>query len=192
MKSKTFILFALIAYFISGCQVGSYVEKEEIIVSKILKSQQTLYSASRQSDRLSSSYILYHDNYTYHSNQVDDILSLQLHVGNLTLQGYGYGRFLLSDLLLDFDLDTLNDDYIYDYEGYIYDTYHDRYHFSTTIPFVGNANQLPYKGIMQIIGRDETIVVSVIDDYYVDIAIYDNYNSYHDRVIHTTWHSLGF
>jgi hypothetical protein len=192
MKSKTFFIFAFIAYFISGCQVNPYVQEEEIIVSKILKSQQTLYHASHTQDRLSSSYILYHDNYTYRSNQVDEILSLEFHIGSLSLQGYGYGRFLLSDLILDFDLDTVTDDYIYDYEGYIYDTYHDRYRFSTTIPFVGKADQRPYKGVMQIIGRDETMVVSVIDDYYVDIAIYDNYNSYHDRVIHTTWRALGF
>ncbi len=192
MRPKTFIVLILFAFILTGCNIPNDNDREEIIVSKILKSQQSIYTESAQSNNLLSTHILYTDNYTYNSNTLDDIFSVQLHIGDITLSGYRYDRFSLSNIILDFDLDTLTQDYIYDYQGYMYDTYHDRYQFSTSLPFVGNAYSNPYKGIMQIIGEDETIVVSVIDDYYVDITIYDHYDSYYDRVIHSTWRRLGF
>ena len=192
MKPKTLIILIRFAFLLSGCNISRYNDKEEIIASKILKSQQSIYTASAQSNNLLSNHIRYTDNYTYDSSSLDDILSLQLHIGDITLSGYGYERFTMSNIILDFDLDTLSQDYIYDYQGYMYDAYHNRYHFSTSLPFVGIAHNNPYKGIMQIIGEDETLVVSVIDDYYVDIAVYDHYDSYYDRVIHSTWERLGF
>ena len=192
MKSKIFVPLLLLTFLFAGCQYTPYSQREEILVSKILKSQQTLYLSSRETQTLSGTDILYHDNYTLNSNQQDDILSLELHVGNLTISGYGYDRYLLSDVILDFDEDIRSQEYVYDYQGYIYDEYHDRYRFSTSLSFVADAYSNPHKGVMQIIGVDETLVVSVIDAYHVDIAIYDNYDSYHDRVIHTTWRALGF
>ena len=192
MKPKNFIILILFAIILTGCNLPSYNDREGVIVSKILKSQQSIYDASRHSNNLLSSSILYTDNYTYESNTIDDILSLQLHVGDITLSGYGYQRFTMSNVLLDFDMDTLTRDYIYDYQGYMYDAYQDRYHFRTSQSFVGNANSNPYKGVMHIIGQDETMVVSVVDEHYVDIAIYDHYDSYYDRVIHSTWEGLGF
>ncbi len=192
MRPKTFIALILFSMIFTGCTISNNDNKEEIIVSQILKSQKSIYTASAQSNTLLSNHILYTDNYTYNSTSLDDILSLELHIGDITLSGYGYDRFTMSNIILDFDLDTLTQDYIYDYQGYMYDMYHDRYHFSTSLPFVGGAHSNPYKGIMQIIGENETLVVSVLDDYYVDIAVYDHYDSYHDRVIHTTWRRLGF
>lgn len=192
MKPKTFILFVLVSFIVAGCQYQPYQTREEVLVSKVLHSQHALYSGDPDSSPLASSHILYHDNSTIDRDQTDTILSLRLHIGNLTLSGYNYGRYLLSDVLLDFDIDTVSQEYVYDYEGYIYDAYHDRYHFATTLPFVGDRYTHPHKGVMQIIGLDETLVVSIVDNYAVNIAVYDNYDSYHDRVIHTTWRALGF
>jgi len=192
MKPKTFILFVILSFLFVGCTYQPYQTREELLVSKVLKSQQALYSGDPNTQPLVSSYILYHDNSTIETDETDAILSIKLHVGNLTLSGYDYGRYLLSDVLLDFDVDRVSKEYIYDYEGYIYDAYHDRYYFSTTLPFVGNNYTNPHKGVMQIIGTDERLVVSIIDSVRVDIAVYDNYDSYHDRVIHTTWRALGF
>jgi len=192
MKTKNFITLIIFTFIMTGCNLPSYYDREEVIVSKILKSQQSIYEASTQSNNLLSTNILYTDNYTYDSNTIDDILTLQLHVGDITLSGYGYDRFTMSNVILDFDLDTLTQDYIYDYQGYMYNNYYDRYQFSTAQSFVGVVNSNPYKGVMHIIGEDETMVVSVVDEYYVDIAVYDHYDSYHDRVIHSTWRALGF
>ena len=192
MKMKHIILVTLIAFLFTGCNINSYNDREEIIVSKILKSQQTIYNAgSNQSNNLLSDNILYANNYSHDSITVDDILSLELHIGDITLAGYGYDRFSMSDVALDFDLDTLTQDYVYDYDGYMYDDYQ-RYHFTTSLSFAGNNNNPPHKGIMQIIGEDETFVVTVVDDYHVNIAVYDHYNSYYDHVIRTTWRALGF
>jgi len=192
MKTKSFIALILFSFILTGCNIPSHYNREEVIVSKILKSQQSIYDASANSSNLLSTNILYTDNYTYDSQTIDDILSLELHIGDITLSGYGYDRFTMSNVLLDFDLDILTQDYIYDYQGYMYDAYHDRYQFSTSQSFVGYADNHPYKGVMHIIGEHETMVVSVIDEYYVDIAVYDHYDSYHDRVIHSTWRALGF
>ena len=76
MKPKTFIILILFAFLLSGCNISRYNDKEEIITSKILKSQQSIYAASAQSNNLLSNHILYTDNYTYDSSSLDDILSL--------------------------------------------------------------------------------------------------------------------
>jgi len=191
-KMKNIILITLITLFFSGCNINTYNNREEIVVSKILKSQQTIYDAGQSyPSTLLSSNILYADNYYHDSSTVDDILSLALDISDITFIGLGYNRFNLSNVSLDFDLDMLTQDYVYDYSGYLYDDYQ-RYHFSTSTPFVGTQNRTPYKGIMQIIADDETMVVTIVNDVNVDIAVYDHYDSYYDHVIHTTWRALGF
>ncbi len=192
IKTKKIILMILISFIFAGCQVTTTTDNTQIIVSKILKSQQSVYYASDTTatalyrDDILSINDLYHD-----STNRDDILSLALHIGGITLRGYGYDPFRLTHVVLDFDLDTLTQDYVYDYQGYLYDDYR-RYHFTTSQAFVGYADQLPYKGTMQIISEDNTIVVTVIDDYYIDIDVYNHYDPYYDHTIHTTWRALGF
>jgi hypothetical protein len=192
MKHKYFVIVWIFSAFLTGCNIAPYQEKEEVLVSKILKSQQALSQANFEPQHLTSAYIPYTQNYYFDSQLHDGITSTQLHIGDMAISGFGYNRFTLSDIILDFDVDTLNQDYLYTYGGYIYDDYHDRYHFDTSLPFVGKAHNTPYKGVMRISGEFEDIVVSVLDDIYVDIHIYDHYNSYHDRVIHSTWQALGF
>ena len=192
MKPKSFIALVLFALVLSGCKFTDYTTEEEILVSKILKSQQSIYKASTNENSLISDEIYRANHYYHDSHTQEDILSLQLHVGNISLVGYGYNRFTLSDIELDFDLDTLTQDYIYDYSGYIYDDYHDRYHFQTTRPFVGNGHENPYKGIMKVEGNTQNITVIVLDEQRVDIKVYDHYDSYHDKIIHTSWKELGF
>ncbi len=192
MKPKYFIMIWIFSAFLTGCGIVPYEEKEEVLVSKILKSQQALSQANFQSQDLTSAYIPYAQDY-YHDSQLHDgISSTQLHVSDMTIAGYGYNDFSLSDVVLEFDVDMLNQDFLYTYDGYIYDAYQDRYQFDTTLPFVGKAHSNPYKGVMRISGGGEDIVVSVLDDIYVDIHIYDHYDSYHDRVIHSSWRALGF
>ena len=193
MKPKNFIVLILFAYVLAGCKFDSDHTKEEQVVSHILHSQKTIYNASKKSDYSLLSHDIYHaDSYYHDSFTQEDILSLKLDVGNVRLSGYNHTQISLSNITLDFDLDTITQDYIYDYQGYMYDAYHDRYRFITTKPFVGSAHNNPYKGAMEIVGNLETINIRVIDEVNVDIHVYDHYDSYHDRVIHSTWHRLGF
>ena len=192
MRHKYFVIAWIFSAFLTGCGITPYQEKEEILVSKVLKSQQALAQANFEPQKLTSQYIPYTQNYTYDSQIQDDISSTQLHIGDMRIEGYGHERFSLSDITLEFDVDTLNQDYLYTYGGYIYDGYHDRYQFTTSLPFVGRAQANPYKGVMKIYGEFENIVVSVLDDTRVDIHIYDQYDSYQDRVIHSSWNALGF
>lgn len=192
MQLKTFIISLILALTFTGCNIGDYHDREERIVSKIFSSQQAIHDASiHHTNSLLSESVLYAQNYDMDSTIEDDIFSLQLHVGDVTIAEHELGRFTLSNVIFDYDLDTLTDDYVYDYAGYLYDNYHDRYHFTTAIPFVGKGIQAPYKGVMQIIGDHETMVLTAVDAYHVEIAVYDHYDSYYDKVIYTTWHALG-
>ncbi len=183
----------LFGFLFSGCDETYLRPHEELVVAKILKSELSIYYAQQHNPQtLLSSDILYTDYISQEKTQIEDILSLTLHVGEARLSGYGYDRFSLQDVLLDFDLDIHTKKYIYDYQGYMYDTYHDRYQFSTPLSFVGFQGALPHKGVMHIVGEEETLIVTIMDAYYIDIAIYNHYDSYYDRVIHTSWHSLGF
>ena len=189
---KNTIILLLLSFIMIGCTLSPSEGREEMLVSRILKSQHSIYEATAYTNNLLSSDILYINNYAYHDNTFDDILSLQLYIGDITLAGYSYDSFSMYNVGLDFDLDTLTQNYIYDYRGYIYDDYYSSYHFTTAESFVGIGHNNPYRGLMYIIGEDKTIVVDVIDAWYVDIAIYDHYDSYHDRVIHSSWRALGF
>ena len=192
MKPKRFIVLVLFALVLSGCKFNDYTTEEEILVSKILKSQQRIYEASANKNSLITDEIYQASHYYHDSHTQEDILSLKLNVAELSLVGEGYNHFSLSDVELDFDLDTRTQDYIYDYAGYIYDDYyHDRYRFYSTRSFVGNGHQTPYKGIMKLEGNTQNITVFVLDEQRVDIKVYDHYDSYHDRTIHTTWTKLG-
>jgi len=185
------LMVLLFSYIFTGCEFTHYLSKEERIVSDILQSQRNLYQASSQTTILETNDIYRLEN-IYHDRQlVDGIQSLKLHIGNAFMRGYQNDRLTMSDVSLDFDLDTRTHDYVYDYKGYIYDEYHDRYYFNTSIPFVGNATINPYKGLLEIEGQRERIIVQVLDAYSLDISVYDDFDSYQDRVIHTTWKELG-
>jgi len=192
-KLSVILFSTLFAYMLSGCHVDDYQQREEILVSKLLKSQQSLYLASKQlkSDPQANT-ILKNHSFQSSNKKTDAILNTTLYIGDLYLSGSGYERFQLSDAYLDFDLDTQTQEYAYDYRGYLYDIYHDRYQFDTTLSFVANADQNPHKGVMQIVGAEETIIVTVLNDRDVDIRIYEHYDTYYDRVIHSSWKSLGF
>jgi hypothetical protein len=87
---------------------------------------------------------------------------------------------------------TYDDGYYYDY----HDTYIDSYIGDVSLVIVDNFygydQRNPYRGNIEIISDDMTIYLDVIDDYYVEVTLYDHYDSSYDRQFITTWAALGF
>jgi len=87
---------------------------------------------------------------------------------------------------------TYDDGYYYDYNDAYIDSYIGDVSLVIVDNFYGYDQRNPYRGNIEIISDDMTIYLDVIDDYYVEITLYDHYDSSYDRQFITTWAALGF
>lgn len=99
---------------------------------------------------------------------------------------------VLSSYMSPAHYHTYNDGYYYDYNDALIDSYIGDVSLVIVDDFYGYDYRNPYRGNLEIISDDMTIYLDVIDDYYVQVTLYDHYDSSYDRQFITTWVALGF
>ena len=82
--------------------------------------------------------------------------------------------------------------YYYDYDDILINTYIGDVSLVVNDNFYGYNQRNPYRGNLEIVSDDMTIYLDVIDDIYVEVTLYDHYDSAYDRQFITTWVALGF
>ncbi len=87
---------------------------------------------------------------------------------------------------------TYDDAYYYDYDDILVESYIGDVSLVINDNFYGYDQRNPYRGNLEIVSDDMTIYLDVIDDYYVEVTLYDHYDSSYDRQFITTWAALGF
>ena len=85
-----------------------------------------------------------------------------------------------------------DDVYYYDYDEIYIDSYIGNVSLVTNDAFYGYNQRNPYQGNLEIVSDDMTIYLDVIDEIYVEVTLYDHYDSSYDRQYITTWAALGF
>jgi hypothetical protein len=143
MKVKNFILGAILAFFITGCQVTAV------------------------------------DHITHDG-------PLSQHEVTLVASG------ALNSYMSPTYYNTYDDGYYYDYDDLVVDSYIGDVSLVIGNNFYGYDQRNPYRGDLEIVSDDMTIYLDVIDDIYVEVTLYDHYNSSYDRQFITTWVALGF
>ncbi len=100
---------------------------------------------------------------------------------------------ILSSYMSPSYYQTYDDGYYYDYyNDVLIDSYIGDVSLIVNDDFYGYNQRNPYRGNLEIISDDMTIYLDVIDDYYVEVTLYDHYDSSYDRQFITTWAALGF
>lgn len=129
-----------------------------------------------------------HYDYDYGS----DYLAMVLTAPDFTIKNSsGYEKESFSNVVLNFQLDTLSQRYSYDYSGTLYNSYLGRLSFTTLEHMQGEGNRNPCAGRFKISNDDMSVIVVPYDDYYVDIYVDNRYHPSRNRRIHTTWINIG-
>ncbi|MCH9813109.1 MAG: hypothetical protein K0U47_04100 [Epsilonproteobacteria bacterium] len=203
MRIKFILTSLLFTLFLTGCQVTavdhiSYNSDEisrydaKMMISQVLQSQTRINEASI--DNLSHySYLEGILEIIYDDDSSTDMLSINTQSNYLILNDpYYYTKTYLTDLWFDYTFDYLLDEYAYSYSGTLKNAQIGWLSFETISPFYGLSNENPYYGSLGIRHQNGTLYLDVVDNYYIDITLYDRYHEgYYDQ-FRTTWHALGF
>lgn len=110
---------------------------------------------------------------------------------------YYYDDSALTSVLYDYyydpyDTALLAPSYTYYYDGVIDNYNFGWYTFYTEAYFYGVDGQNPFDGFMSIYNDDIEILMEVIDEYYIQITLYERGSNYAYDSFTTTWQALGF
>lgn len=128
----------------------------------------------------------------YDEDMQRGMLALVLSSNRFQLYGDRYTqRDRFDNVVLDFTMDTISQRYRYNYSGTLYNSYLGRLTFSTFLPLEGIGDQNPATGELKIGNAQMRLIVTPLDDYYVDIQLISNSDPRENRTIHTTWLNIG-
>ena len=202
MKVKYFIISMLFSLMFAGCEVTATNQSSysynpdrydtQNIVSTILKTELLLNEAGYIAPK-KSPFLDGYLNITY--NDFNNVQTLYITSGSgkfwADTSRY-YTPSLLSNIIYDYSFNNYNLEYQYYYRGTISNRDFGLISFVTEDSFYGLDNQNPYHGSLRIDHDSYTIYLDVIDEVYVDITLYDNYDDRYDLSFQTTWARLGF
>ncbi len=201
MKVKYFITSLLLIITFSGCQVSvsdyptsfyhSSLDREDVreVVSTVLRSQAIIEDES--SSRLSSSVTL--DGYI-HSSEDQDTLTGENHISSSSNRLWIYQRGYRSILLKNMSYDYYDNsgEYRYRYSGVISNTIIGEVSFKSVKTFFGDSGKNPYSGSLEIVSSLATIYLDALDEYDIDLTMYDDYYNIDGVTYRMRWRDVGF
>ncbi len=201
MKVKYFITSILLAFTFSGCGViisddydydYNRLDRQNVknIVGTVLRSQLIIEDASSKEPQ-NYAELDGHLSSIYDFDSYSKKLYIYSATNLLWLYEDGYRTILLKNMVYEYYDDSY--DYHYTYNGTISNTIIGSVNFETVKEFYGVYRYSPYAGSLRITDNDGiTIYLDVVDEYYIDITLYDEYENIDGIVYKMSWSDFGF
>jgi len=199
MKMKYFIASILLALTFSGCNIlvsndyeYSTLNRQNVknIVGTVLRSQLVIEDASSKNPK-NYAELDGHLSSIYDYDTYSDNLYVYSSTNSIWLSEQGYRTILLKNMTYEYRGDGYS--YNYTYDGTINNTIIGIIDFETVKKFYGESGFNPDSGSLRITDNNGiTIYLDVIDEYYVDITMYNKYKNIDGIVYEMSWIELGF
>ncbi len=196
MKVRYFITSILIALFFTGCELyiadnQHRLDREDLrnVVSTVLRSQLIIEDASSDTPQNYATLEGYLKS-TYDYDRYNDELHIISSASSIWLYQRGFNQIHLLDMYYEYHDDSY--DYHYNYSGIINNTIIGAISFETVKEFYGEYSHNPDLGSLRITNENVTIYLDVVNEFSVDITLYDNYDNIDGIVYKMSWNELGF
>ncbi len=203
MKVKYFITVIIFSLFITGCQVTSVNQLSysydddtisrydaKTIVKNVLRSRAIIHQASVVNPG-QSPYVIGNLNIITEWDDYQSLLHVTSSANTIWLEDlYFYNKILLSQVLYDYYEDSVKE-YSYRYSGSIDDPKFGNSSFVTVEDFYGYEYEKPNYGTLKITNDYVIIYVDVIDEYHINITLYDHYDDGYYDSFRVSWQELS-